>query len=306
MTSTSTSTTAAAQSRPRPPGPPLQHPASAEVLERVPGKREISPRRFRRRRRIEDLALAAGVPIILLAIWQVAATNGWINAQYFPAPTTIWSAGVSLVADGDLQDDTWVTLTRVALSLFWGVITGVAAGFAMGNWRRLRVALEPTLSAFYTVPKLALLPLFLMIFGPGETPIIITGAATVFFFMWISTMAAVIGIESGYSDAAAAFGASRWGLFRHVLMPAALPQIMVALRISAGISVLVIVGTEFVQSDSGLGNLIWFSWSLFQASRMYVGIVVVALLGFGFALVTKLVARLCIRWTSLDDRPGAM
>src|SRR5699024_1755712 len=103
-----------------------------------------------------------------------------------------------LIESGELQEALLASLSRMAWSLLWGVLSGVAAGYAMGTWRRLRVAFEPLLSAFYTVPKLALLPLFLLIFGPGETPIVITGAITVFFFMWIATMAAVIGVDSGY------------------------------------------------------------------------------------------------------------
>lgn len=262
--------------------------------------------RFRRRRRIEDLVLAIGVPLMLFAMWQAAAVNEWINPLYFPAPSTIWTTTLELIESGELQEAMAASLSRMGWSLWWGVITGVAAGFAMGLWRRLRVALEPLLSGLYTVPKLALLPLFLLIFGPGETPIIITGASTVFFFMWIATMAAVIAVDAGYHDAASVFGASRIALMRHVIVPAVLPHILVALRASTGIAVLVIVGTEFVQSSSGLGHMIWFSWSLFQASRMYVGIVIVGLLGFMFTLIIKMLGRVSVRWTSLDDGPGSM
>jgi ABC-type nitrate/sulfonate/bicarbonate transport system permease component len=271
---------------------------------RLPGRREIDPRRFRRRRRVEDALLAAGGPVALLALWQVAATRGWINAHYFPAPSTIWSTALDLIEAGLLWKELWATLTRIGLGLLYGVITGVGAGLIMGMFRRLRVALEPLLSAFYTVPKLAMLPLFLLIFGPGETPIVITSATTVFFFMWISTMAAVLGVEAGHRDAAMVFGAGRWAMFRHVLFPAALPQIFVALRVSTGVAVLVVVGTEFVQSSAGIGHLIWYSWSLFQADRMYVGIVVVALLGLVLSSIVKALARLTIRWTSLEGPPG--
>jgi NitT/TauT family transport system permease protein/sulfonate transport system permease protein len=237
--------------------------------------------------------------VIFLAAWQLAAITDTIDSRLFPAPSTIWSQGVAMVQDGTLQAALGVSLRRIGLGLALGVVTGVGAGLAMGVSSYLRAAFEPLLSSFYTVPKLALLPLLLIIFGVGEEPIIIIIGMTVFFFMWISTMAAVMAVPDGYREVSRSFGSSRWAHFRHVLLPASLPQMLVALRIATGVAVLVVVGVEFVASSDGIGQLIWYSWTLLLTAQMYVGIVCVAIMGVVLTSVVKFLSRRVVPWA--DD-----
>lgn len=103
------------------------------------------------------------------------------------------------------------------------------------------------------MPKLALLPLLLLIFGLGELPNVLLVGMTVFFLVWITCMEAVMTIPESYREAARSFGAGRWQMFAHVIWPAMLPQLFVAMRLSIGTAVLVIVGVEFVQADVGIG-----------------------------------------------------
>jgi sulfonate transport system permease protein len=173
----------------------------------------------------------------------------------------------------------------------------------MGSVRLLRRALEPTLDALYVVPKLALLPVLLNMFGLGEGPKVALVAVTVFFFVWIGTMTAVMAVPEGYRETGAAFGASRAQMFRHVLVPGALPQIVVSLRVAAGVAVLVIVAAEFIVGDSGLGYLIFNSRALFINDRMYVGIVVVALFGVAFSELIRALGRLVTPWAPQDRGP---
>jgi NitT/TauT family transport system permease protein/sulfonate transport system permease protein len=274
-----------------------------EIL-RAPGPAERNPHGHAVVRRRTELAVAVAAPALALALWQWAARSGWINTQFFPAPSTIWSAGVEMVRSGDLQHNLYVSSRRVLLGFLLGVGSGTVVGAVMGMSRLLRAALEPMLSALYTVPKLALLPLLLLIFGIGETALVLLIAITVFFFMWISSMAAIMGVAEGHIEAVRSFGANRFQTFRHVLLPAAIPQLFVGLRLAAGVSVLVMVGIEFVQSSEGIGHLIWFSWSLFLPARMYVGIIVVALMGLVFTEVVKLLGRRAAPWAEDSSTSG--
>jgi sulfonate transport system permease protein len=275
-----------------------------ETLRFTPTAAERDPNAYFRKRRTAEIVLAVSVPTALILLWQLAASRGWIDTRFFPAPWTIVRTAEELIRSGELQHDVLASMRRVALGFVLGVVTGTVAGLSLGMSRWLRVALEPLLDALYTVPKLALLPLLLMIFGVGDTPKVMLIGITVFFFMWIASMAAVMTVATGYREAIRSLGAGWWSEFWHVLFPASLPQIFVAMRVSAGVSVLVLVGAEFVQGNDGVGHLIWFSWSLFIARRMYVGIVVVALLGLLFAMVIQAIARRVVPWASEDDLSG--
>jgi NitT/TauT family transport system permease protein/sulfonate transport system permease protein len=263
---------------------------------REPGREELNPRHYRRRRKRIERTLAVVVPAAMLAIWQLASNRGAINPRYFPAPTTIWTTGVDLVRDGVLIDDMVVSFRRVLIGFFIGSIAGTAGGILLGASRLARAALEPTIYALWTVPKLALLPLLLLVFGIGEAPIVVLIAINCFFLMLIPTIAAITSVADPYREAASAFGATSLEELVHVLLPAAIPQIFVALRLTAGASILVLVGAEFVQGDDGLGHLIWHSWSLFMADRMYVGIVVVAVSGALFTMAIAAVGRWLTPW----------
>ncbi len=152
---------------------------------------------------------------------------------------------------GELQRDvrgSWVL--RIVAGFVLGVVTGVMAGLLLGLSRRAHAALDPFLSALYTVPKLALLPLLLLIFGLGELPNVLLVGMTVFFLVWITCMEAVMTIPESYREAARSFGAGRWSMFVHVIWPAMLPQLFVAMRISAGTACWLIIGVEFVQADA--------------------------------------------------------
>lgn len=188
-----------------------------QVLVRRPGPQELHPVRTHRRRRTLEIALAVAVPLLLVLLWQLAAARSWIDDRVYPAPSTIFADGWDRAADGDLWPDVWATLKRVLGGYAIGTVAGYALGLLMGSLALVRAALEPLLDALYVVPKLALLPVFLNMFGLGEGPQIALVAATVFFFVWISTMAAVLAVPVGHRDAGQVFGASPWQMFRHVL-----------------------------------------------------------------------------------------
>lgn len=274
------------------------------VLRRRPGPQEHRPVRTHRRRRALEVTLAAAVPLILVLLWEIAATAQWIDERIYPAPSAILADGWERAAEGALWPDTWATLKRVLAGYFLGTVAGYLLGLLMGSLPLVRAALEPMLDALYVVPKLALLPVFLNMFGLGEGPQIALVAATVFFFVWISTMAAVLAVPAGHRDAGRVFGAGHWQMFRHVLLPASLPSVLVGARIAAGVAVLVIVASESIAATDGLGHLIFDSRALFQNDVMFVGILCVAVLGVAFSELIRTVGRLLTPWAPRDRGRG--
>ena len=264
-----------------------------ERIERLPSSPPSALRR----------ALTAGpwlgllVPALLLVAWEIGAAAGALDLRYMPRPTQIVATGAKLLASGFLADSIFATVRRLLLGSAIGISAGVVAGFALGLSAALRTLLEPLLNALYTVPKLAILPLLLLVFGVGEIPLIALVAITVFFYMWLATMQAVTTLDPTYHDAATVFGVTPLQRLRHVVLPGVLPQLFANMRIAFGVGVLVVVGAEFVNASEGLGAMVWQSWSVFLTDRMYVGITVISLLGVGGMWVVQAIGEVMTPWT---------
>ncbi|WP_019818968.1 ABC transporter permease [Saccharomonospora saliphila] len=256
---------------------------SADAALRVAVDRE---HRRHRRLRARDLALAVLTPVALLALWEIAAAAGMLDARLFTPPSEIVARGWDMIATGELWVHVWSTVGRLVAGFALGGVCGVAVGLVMGVSRPLRAALGPTFTALYALPKIAILPLLLLIFGLTETPKVLSVAISVFFVVQINTLAGIVQIDKRILEAARAYQATGWKLFRYVLLPGATPSIMTGLRVSAGMAVIVVTAVEFVASNNGLGYLIWNSWQLFQPQTMFVGLITVSIIG---AVVTGLI-----------------
>jgi sulfonate transport system permease protein len=245
-------------------------------------------REYRHHRRLQarDLVLAVVTPVLLLLAWEVAALTGLLDARLFTPPSEILERGWEMIAEGELWVHVGATVARLVAGFVLGAATGIAVGLLMGVWRPARAALGPTFTALYALPKIAILPLLLLIFGLTETPKVLSVAISVFFVVQINTLAGIVQIDDRILEAARAYRAAGWKLFRHVLLPGATPSIMTGLRVAAGMAVIVVTAVEFVASNNGLGYLIWNSWQLFQPQTMFVGLITVSVIG---ALVTGLV-----------------
>ena len=262
--------------------PPATTPAESAALDTAIRREYRQTVRLRYR----DVLLSTLTPLLLLALWEAAARGGALDARLFTPPTQIAQQGWDMILSGELWRHTSATLARLLSGFVIGAVAGIVAGLLMGVWRPLRAALGPTFTALYALPKIAIVPLLLLIFGLTETPKVLSVAISVFFVMQINTLAGIVQIDGRVLEAARAYKAGGLKLFRYVLLPGATPAIMTGLRVAAGMSVIVITAVEFVASNNGLGYLIWNSWQLFQPSKMYVGLIVVSLVG---ALVTALI-----------------
>jgi ABC-type nitrate/sulfonate/bicarbonate transport system permease component len=262
----------------------------------IPGRRELDPARAGRVDKRLATGLAILVPVLLIVSWQVAATARWIDVRFFPGPTQIVADWRGLVASGDYATHLGASAQRIAVGYVLGAISGVLVGLLIGRARLIRKALEPTIIALYTVPKLAILPLLLLILGIGEAPKLTLIAVTVFFIVLINTNGALEAVPAAHVEAGQSFGLNRIEMVRHIILPAASPQIFVGLRIAAGMAVLALVGAEFVAAESDLGYLIWNSWNLGIPSYMYIGIVTISVLGVLANGLLRLAQRLCLPW----------
>ncbi len=253
------------------------------VVVREPSQAERDHHRHVRRQRAVNRMLAFVLPISMLALWEIGARTGWVDDRFFSSPSAIWDRGLRVASEGDLHSQVLVTARRLAFGFTLGAGSGILLGLVLSLFDVVRVIVEPTLRALYVIPKLAILPILLLVFGLGEGPKVAFVALGVFFIMAFSTLTAAAMVPKSYHEAASAYGLSASQRFRWIVLPGALPQIMAALRLSSGIGVLLVVAVEFVNANDGIGYLTWHSWELFVADQMYVGIVTISVCGVAFS-----------------------
>ena len=273
-------------------------------------------------------ALAFGFPLLVLVAWELVVNAGFLNARWFPPPTKIaaalWDLTVSydrfnetsligrpwlipnrLAAEGwpgvaalFKESHVFATLSRVLAGFAIGALPGVLLGIVMGLNKTVRTMLDATLSAVYVLPKIAIFPLMMLIFpNPfGEGPKIAVVAISAFFLVAISTMAGVQGIDPVFLQAGKNFGANRLQMFRHVILPAALPIIFSGLRLALGTALIVIVAVEFVRAQTGVGFVIFYSWQVLATEKMYAGLFVVMLLGVLLTYGLQVLERRVMPW----------
>ena len=241
-------------------------------------------------------------PLLLLGVWELLALRSVIDTRFFPAPHVIFAAMWQMILPsqnfptGELWYHLSISLERIVIGFVIGAVPGIIIGLAMGLFGPIRAMIQPLIDATFPIPKVALLPLFIMIFGIGEESKYAIIATAVIYLVLINTVAGVRTIDRIYLDVGKNFHASRSMMFTDVALPGALPMILTGVKLGMGVALLVIVTAEFVGAKSGIGYLIWTSWQVFQVEKMYVGLVVSAVVGFGTAILLNWLEKAFVPW----------
>jgi len=243
-----------------------------------------------------DRVFAFLSPLFLLLLWEALVRGGILDARFFPAPSSVLQVMVKLALSGELWVHVRASLLRVGAGFLLGAIPGAAIGIAMGLNRWVRAVLNPVVAAIYPIPKSAILPLMMLIFGLGEMSKVMLVAISVFFVVLINAMAGVMQIDPIYLDVGRNLRVSRLQFFRTIALPGALPVIMAGVKLGMGTSLIVIVMAEMVASRSGIGYLLWRSWQTLVVEEMYVGLIVISALGLATTWLLEAVERLVIPW----------
>jgi len=225
------------------------------------------------------VGLGLVAPLALLALWEYLASAHVISPIFFPPPSRLLEVGLQLTADGTLWLHIQTTLGRLAPAFVLGSFFGLVVGLLLGSSRLMRAIWEPSLLALYSVPKIALLPIFLAIFGVGEGALVGLVTTSVFFYVWIYTMTAAMRTPENLLATARAFGASRFDILTRVIFRSALPETMSGVRVGVTVALLVCLTAEYVLGADGIGYLILGSRSLGQHAQSYLGIVIASIMG---------------------------
>jgi NitT/TauT family transport system permease protein len=235
-------------------------------------------------------------PLTLLLAWEILARVNAIDTRLFSSPSLIIQAFVPLLLSGELIYNTAVSVQRVILGFAVGAVPGIILGISMGLSPIVRSAIEPMIAATYPIPKLAIMPLILLVFGLGETSKVFTIAIGVFYLVVINTMAGVLNIDKIYLDVARNYGANRRDFYLTVALPGALPMIFAGLKLGMGMALILIVAAELSAAKAGVGWMIWRAYDMFDIEQMFVALIVLSVLGYIFSLLLDAVERWIVPW----------
>lgn len=255
-----------------------------ERLRKAPAR--ISPTR----RRLENLVIQIVLIGAFLMLWEYASGR-WVPRLMVSKPSDIWATIVRWLWDGTFATNLWVTVQATVGGFLLGASAGMALGFVTGAWKRLGEILQPIVTAFYTLPRLALAPLFLLWFGLGMEFRIMFSATIVFFLVYYNTYFGVREVSSELISAVRIMGANWFQVATRVIIPSALVWVAAGLKISVPYALVGVVVAEMLASDKGMGYLLSRGASQFSAAQSFAAI-------FGLLVVALVVDWLITRVTN--------
>jgi ABC-type nitrate/sulfonate/bicarbonate transport system permease component len=233
---------------------------------------------------------------LVIASWQVAVDLGVLDAMFLPSPRSIAGALYGIAAGGELREHLAQSLGRLALGWSIGTAAGLVAGFAMGLSSLVRAVSLATVSAFFPIPKIALLPLFILWLGIGEASKVATIALGVFFPTTIATFSSIDGVPRNLIRMAQSFNVPPLAILRKIVFPGALPGILAGFRITTSIALLLLVAAEMIGAEHGIGAFIVFAGNVMLTDQLLAGVVILSVLGLTFNAVLTAIERRFLRW----------
>jgi sulfonate transport system permease protein len=248
------------------------------------------------RSRHRTLALRAALPIALFGLWWLLTGTGVISADKLSSPSTTWSAFVTLLLHQDLIGDIGISVARAAGGLALGASIGLVLGITVGLFALGEELVDSSMQMFRTVPFPAMIFLFIVWFGIGETAKVGLIALATLFPMYLNVSNGVRNVDRKVVEASRSFGLRGWRLVRQVVIPLAMPSILTGLRFATGVSVIALVFAETINANKGIGYLVSQAASFNQVPVLVVCILLYAVLGVVADLLVRLLERALMPW----------
>ena len=249
----------------------------------------------------KTLSITLATIIVFFLVWWFVTGHGWIKPLFLPSPEAVWHAAVQ-AWNGNVQGGLpllehleW-SLLRVFGAFLLAAVTAVPLGLLMGTSRIVRGIADPLLEFYRPLPPLAYLPLIVIWFGIDETAKILLIYLACFAPIAVATRAGVAGVAEEQLHAALSMGASRWQLLRHVILPAALPDILTGLRIAIGFGWTTLVAAEMVAATAGVGQLVLNASNFLRTDIFIMGIVLIGVIAYLFDLAMRRLEQILVPW----------
>ncbi|GAA5231559.1 aliphatic sulfonate ABC transporter permease SsuC [Verticiella sediminum] len=235
--------------------------------------------RQRREGRLQRLLLPWLVPVGLIALWQLAAQSGWLSTRIAPAPSAVLAAAWELTRSGELFAHLWASFARAAIGFLIGGGLGLLFGLLNGGSRLFETLFDTSIQMLRNVPHLAMIPLIILWFGIDEAGKVFLVALGTLFPIYLNTFHGIRSVDAGLVEMGRSYGLGNWQLFRQVILPGALPSILVGVRYALGFMWLTLIVAETIAASSGIGYMAMNAREFLQTDIVVLAILLYALLG---------------------------
>ncbi|MFI7022064.1 ABC transporter permease [Micromonospora sp. NPDC049900] len=253
-------------------------------------------RRSPARRRLLKSARRVLVPVLLVGVWQLASSVGWLNPTTFASPRMVWDRFVEFAESGVLATNVLASLQRVVLGLLVGILIGVLLGLATGLSRVADELVDPPLQMLRAVPTLGMMPLLLLWLGIDEALKVGLVAIGVIFPIYLNFSKGIRSVDPRFRELAQSCGASRYAVIRHIILPGALPHLLIGLRFSLAIAWLSLVFGETVAAESGIGYMLTRAKDFLQTDTIVLCLALYALLGLAIEGLVRVIEWKTLSW----------
>jgi NitT/TauT family transport system permease protein len=219
-----------------------------------------------------------GVLVGIIGLWEIAARVGWLDAFFWSQPSAIWRTLVIFFTEGDAWTDISFTFRSTILGFIIGTTAGSLIGLSFWWSRNYAAVAQPYIICFESMPKLALAPLIILVFGLGLTSKVVIAIALTVVVSTLTTYAGVKALDPDGEKLFYSLGATRWQVFRKLVVPSCLPWIISVLRVNIGLALTGAIVGEFISSQHGLGRTIFYAGSTYEISLVWVAVFVLSTL----------------------------
>jgi sulfonate transport system permease protein len=244
----------------------------------------------------KHIAIGLLFPLGVLLLWQVAAERQWVSAVFLPLPAKTLASFFTMVDRQDFDQDFLASISIVSQAFLYGSVLGIGFGIAAGLSRTVERVFGPTLDGIRHIPGIAWLPLIVLWIGIGPAAKVVVIAKSVFFPVFLNTLQGIRGVDKSHIELAQVLTLTRAQLVRRIIIPGAMPSILVGVRYGASLAWALVVVAEGLSGMEGIGFLIFRAQSLLLTDQLLVCMVVIGIVGFAIDRAMHLLQRYVLRW----------
>ena len=242
-----------------------------------------------------NICIALIVPVCLLIFWELIVQSGAVKATLIPPPSKLWNTFISLISSGKLQNNLMISFCRVLSGFAIGTVAGAIIGFLMGLFAGFNRALSVIVSVLRPIPTIALIPIFIVIFGIGETSniaIIVVGA---FWPVLLNTISGIQSVDNKLLELAYVYRIKSFKTVFRIILPSATTSMITGIRLALGTAWMSVVAAEMIGASSGIGYMIMYARELAQTANMYVSVLIIGLVGLALDKILLLIQNKTIK-----------